>query len=106
LKPKFARRISIGAGAPLASLRSCHPDDVGKSFPHTPLGFESRRLKEAGQRRGRDSNPRYSIKSTPVFETGSISRSDTSPGVIDCLLLIIDNRLSSAKPVESYRLLF
>ena len=28
--------------APLASLRSCHPDDVGKSFPHTPLGFESR----------------------------------------------------------------
>jgi hypothetical protein len=35
--------------APLAALpfdsaqgRSCHPDNLGKSFPQTPLGFESK----------------------------------------------------------------
>jgi hypothetical protein len=36
LEPKSRQvGISIGAGAPLASLRSCHPDDVGKFFSHT-----------------------------------------------------------------------
>ena len=33
------------------------------------------------ERRGRDSNPRYPKKGTPVFETGSISHSDTSPKI-------------------------
>ena len=38
------------------------------------------KLHSQTERRGRDSNPRCQ-KGTPVFETGSISRSDTSPGL-------------------------
>ncbi len=41
LEPKFARTNFHRGSAPLASLRSCHPDDVGKFFSHTLLGFES-----------------------------------------------------------------
>ena len=33
-------------------------------------------------RRGGDSNPRYGVTRTPVFETGTFSRSDTSPKTV------------------------
>jgi hypothetical protein len=38
LEPKSAKADFHRGSAPLASLRSCHPDDVGKSFSHTLWG--------------------------------------------------------------------
>ena len=49
----------IPGSAPLASLRSCHPNDAGKFFSHTLLGFESRILTGAAstERAGFASRP-------------------------------------------------
>jgi hypothetical protein len=45
---------------------------LGEPAAHTP------RFKNLW-RRGWDSNPRSHVSGTPVFETGSFNRSDTSP---------------------------
>jgi len=43
LEPKFASQISIGLCPSGVRFAHCHPDDLGKFFSQTLLGFESAR---------------------------------------------------------------
>ncbi len=105
MQPTAVRRARAGAGRQYVAWPGCWPTGLGVCRPSrcsTGLSAnpaqtdwveteEYRKHPQAAvwatlaycakecHRRGRDSNPRYGVTRTLVFETSSFSRSDTSP---------------------------
>ena len=65
-----------------ALTHRCEPHAPAWRHPDSLL----RRGNPGGQRRGRDSNPRWTEPPIPVFETGAFNRSATSPVELDRLV--------------------